>query len=101
MTGQETAMRYEYSPLQQDADCPFCATELPEGASVCTGCGAIYVVKRRVKRMAIGFFLVGLYIGRNLSSDAMFLFALALGAVGAWAVNRSDTRRPFWLRAEP
>ncbi|EGB15784.1 hypothetical protein DND132_2581 [Pseudodesulfovibrio mercurii] len=94
-------MRYLYCPLPENAECPFCATEVPAGASVCTGCGAVYAVKRRVKRMAFGFFLVGLYLGRNLASGRMFLVALTVGALGAWAVNWSDSRRPLWLRGEP
>lgn len=94
-------MNYDYYPLQHDADCPFCATEVPAGASVCTGCGAVFVVKRRIKRMALGFFIVGLFVGHNLALESGLLFALALGALGAWGVNWSDARRPFWLRIEP
>ncbi|OIQ50260.1 hypothetical protein BerOc1_02191 [Pseudodesulfovibrio hydrargyri] len=94
-------MNYEYFPLPENAECPFCSTPIPAGASVCAGCGAVYAVKRRVKGIAFGFFLVGLYLGRDLASDWMLLFALAVGALGAWAVNWSDSRRPLWLRGEP
>ncbi|XXJ18243.1 hypothetical protein ACR42D_01535 [Desulfovibrio caledoniensis] len=94
-------MKYDYSPLQQDGDCPFCATEVPAGASVCTGCGAVYVTKSRVKGMAGAFFVGGLVIGQDLPFGPMLLFALVLGGVGAWGVNWSDARRPFWLRVEP
>ncbi|WP_319582412.1 hypothetical protein [uncultured Pseudodesulfovibrio sp.] len=94
-------MNYEYSSLQQGAECPFCATEVPAGASVCTGCGAVYVTKNRAAGMAFAFFVGGLIIGQNLPFGPMLLFALALGGVGAYSVNWSDSRNPFWLRKEP
>ena len=91
-------MQYRYSPLQQDAECPYCLTAVPAGASVCAACGAGHVVRRRIVGMAVGFFLVGLFVGYTTAPESMLLIALGVAAVGAYAVNWSDSRRPFWLR---
>ncbi|AMK09833.1 hypothetical protein [Pseudodesulfovibrio indicus] len=94
-------MRYDYTPLPQEAACPFCTTEVPAGASVCTGCGAVFVTKRRLGRMALYFFLGGLILGHSLTFGTMLVFASVVAALGAWGVNWSDARKPFWLRDEP
>lgn len=94
-------MKHEHVSLSCETGCPFCGTTVPSGVSVCAGCGAIYCIRKRIGRLGVSFFVVGLFLGYTLSSDHMLPIALFVSAVGAFSMNVLDARKPFWLRYDP
>lgn len=93
-------MKFENVDLLLDEKCPFCATNVPAGASVCAGCGATHCVRRRFGRMAFLFFVAGLFVGHFLVQEYMLLIAAGTAFIGAFYMDRRDGRRPFWLRVQ-
>ena len=90
-------MKYELKPLPRDMSCPYCGTTVPRGMSVCTGCGAVHAIRRRMVFMGILFFILGLGVGHLVSSENMFLLALGIGVGGAFGMKKRDESRPIWM----
>ncbi|MDD4730776.1 MAG: hypothetical protein PHX58_02460 [Desulfovibrio sp.] len=93
-------MKYKHVDLLEDTKCPYCATVVPAGASVCSGCNAIFCVKDRVIKMGFLFFIVGLFVGSQLSGGNGGFIAIGIAIVGALLVKQHDENNPMWLRIE-
>jgi O-antigen ligase len=80
-----------------DQICPFCATNVPAGFTVCSGCGANYRsnVGAGVKGMICCAIMVLIFLGLGSSWSGFYLLALIFAVAG---VGNYMSMQPRWYR---